>query len=452
LKNKKHIGVLGAGVGGLVAAHELLKKGFAVTLLEKHGAVGGMAKAVEVEGVPLEIFYHHAFKSDTALWDLCRELGIYGNVRWLKSPMGYLTDGRIYDFGTLGSLMKFKPLNLVGKLRFIISTLMLARQKDLNALEGYTADEWLRRHAGKRVYETIWMPLLVQKFADDYNKISMTFIARKVQQRSETRKFGKDESLAYIDGSFGMIIQRLKERIEELGGEIITSAKVEGIEKDGAGILITTTRGKHRFDMALATFAPEVLSGLHDFPDGFKNRLSKLRHTGAVCAMLVMKRPLTGIYWLNVGDNSFPFGAVVEHTNFWGPEHYNGRHIAYISKYLKPGDPLFTAKNDDVLSLFYKHLKRIKPEFDESGDIVKAMVFRERYAQPVITSNYSRIKPDFQTPLKDLYWISTSHIYPEDRGVNYSIKLGMDVSEIISKDRPAINGKQQRTKTVVCCN
>ena len=32
------------------------------------------------------------------------------------------------------------------------------------------------------------------------------------------------------------------------------------------------------------------------------------------------------------------------------------------------------------------------------------------------------------TPIKGLYLANTTQIYPEDRGTNYSVRLGIDVS------------------------
>ncbi|MBI4948744.1 MAG: NAD(P)/FAD-dependent oxidoreductase [Deltaproteobacteria bacterium] len=430
---RPRIGVLGGGLAGLTAAYRLSESGFDVTVLERDGELGGLAKAITIDGFPIDVYYHHAFSSDAALWGLCAELGLSGSVRWLKSPMGYLTDGKVYQFGTIASLLKFKPLGIADKIRFITSTLKLKSERDLGKLEGFTADEWLRRHAGERVYEVIWKPLLVQKFGPRYDKIGITFIARKVQQRSETRKLGQ-ESLAYMEGSFGRITDALAGRIRSNGGEIRTGANVTRISRDGDALVVEDNKTKTRFDKVVATFAPGVLKGLCDFPAEYRAVLDKLEHMAVICAMLITKKPLSGIYWLNVGDNSFPFGAVVEHTNLWGTEHYGGRHIIYISKYLSPDDPVYKSKDKDILGLFYKHIKRVNPLFDAEKDVTKALVFRSVYAQPFITAGYGSIKPGIKTPVEGLYWVSTSHIYPEDRGVNYSIKLGMEVSELVKRE------------------
>jgi len=47
---KKSVAILGGGVGGLSAAHELAERGFAVTVYERNAAFGGKARSVSVAG------------------------------------------------------------------------------------------------------------------------------------------------------------------------------------------------------------------------------------------------------------------------------------------------------------------------------------------------------------------------------------------------------------------
>ena len=47
---KKRVAVLGGGVGGLTAAHELAERGYAVTVYEKNAIFGGKARSVVIDG------------------------------------------------------------------------------------------------------------------------------------------------------------------------------------------------------------------------------------------------------------------------------------------------------------------------------------------------------------------------------------------------------------------
>ncbi len=56
--------VVGAGLAGLTAALRLTEAGQRVKVFERYARPGGLARVLEVEGEPLEAFYHHLFTSD----------------------------------------------------------------------------------------------------------------------------------------------------------------------------------------------------------------------------------------------------------------------------------------------------------------------------------------------------------------------------------------------------
>ena len=55
-------------------------------------------------------------------------------------------------------------------------------------------------------------------------------------------------------------------------------------------------------------------------------------------------------------------------------------------------------------------------------------------AQPIIGVNYSYRIPDIRTPTPNLYLANTTQIYPEDRGTNYSVRLGRQVARMVMAD------------------
>jgi hypothetical protein len=81
---------------------------------------------------------------------------------------------------------------------------------------------------------------------------------------------------------------------------------------------------------------------------------------------------------------------------------------------------------------YHPSLRRNKPEFEE--DWVEEMwLYREDAAQPIITRGYSRRIPSYETPVEGLYLANTTQIYPQDRGMNYSVRLGRVVSELAAR-------------------
>ena len=58
-------------------------------------------------------------------------------------------------------------------------------------------------------------------------------------------------------------------------------------------------------------------------------------------------------------------------------------------------------------------------------------VYREPAAQPVVTVGHHERIPPLRTPAPGLVLANTTQIYPEDRGTNYSVRLGGQAAEAV---------------------
>jgi protoporphyrinogen oxidase len=168
-------------------------------------------------------------------------------------------------------------------------------------------------------------------------------------------------------------------------------------------------------------------------PADYAAKLDALEYEAAVVAILELDQPLSDVYWLNMADDDLPFTGIIEHTNFIEPVAYGGSRFVYLSKYMEPGHPYFAMPDEEVIEAYLPHLTKVNPNFDRSW-IRNTWVFRERAAQPIIPMNYSTQVPEHRTPLKNLYLANTTQIYPEDRGTNYSVRLGEDVAKLMLED------------------
>jgi protoporphyrinogen oxidase len=159
-------------------------------------------------------------------------------------------------------------------------------------------------------------------------------------------------------------------------------------------------------------------------PQGYIKGLSSIEYTAVSCTILILDRQFSQYYWLNIGDESIPFGGLIEHTNLMGTEEYGGNHIIYISNYVYKNSPYYSMNAEELLEAYTPYLKRINPDFKKSW-VKDVLAFRDEWAQPVIKRGYSRIKPSYETPVPGLYIANMCSIYPEDRGVNYAIREGI---------------------------
>jgi len=445
------IGIVGGGIAGLTAAYELAKQGHKVAVFEKETEPGGQASTFPIGGTRLEKFYHHLFTSDRPIIQLINELGLSPRMRWIESQVGLFHGGQVYDFVTPLDLLRFTPLSLPNRLWAGLVSLYLQRQADWRKYESITAKEWLERYAGRSVYNAIWEPLLRSKFGDSYDEVSMTWFWGKMRLRFGSRPKGmQKEQLGYMEGSFQFLIVELEKQIREMGGEVHTNAPVERIvveEGKAVGLKFQVPGSRFQvseerpawnlkpetrnFDIIIATVPSFAFTGMvPELPSDYVGKLSHVKYQSALCLVLKMKQPLSHIYWMNISDPSIPFVAAIEHTNYMPPEVYGGKHVLYLSNYLPLDSPLFSLSKEELLQEYLPHVQRINPEFDLDW-VEESWLFRDDAGQPIVTRNYSQQVPNHQTPIEGLYLANTTQIYPEDRGMNYSVHLGQKIANIV---------------------
>ncbi|MBI4497568.1 MAG: NAD(P)/FAD-dependent oxidoreductase [Chloroflexi bacterium] len=442
------VGIIGGGIGGLAAAYELGKRGHEAMVFEAAPQLGGLAGTFEVAGTRLEKFYKHIFVSDTDIIEYIHDLGLADRLQWIASSVGYFSRGKVYNFVTPLDLLRFDPISLPDRIRLGVVSLYLQRQADgIARYEGVTAAEWLRRYAGERNYAVVWEPLLRGKFGDSAPEVGMTWFWGKMRLRFGSRDKGMGrERLGYLLDSFGQIQDALVERVTRQGSRVFTGVRVRrvvvtggraaGLEVDHAGDRAGAPPAPSRYpcDAVIATVpSPVFLRLAPDLPTAYTERLQGRRYQAVMCLILVLKHPLTPIYWLNIGDTAIPFVAVIEQTNLIPPEHYQGKHIVYLSNYLAPDQPLYGMDADHLLEVYLPHLQKINPAFRREW-IESYALFQDDAGQPIITTHYSHKIPDLRTPVPGLYLANTTQIYPEDRGQNYSIRLARRVVAMCEED------------------
>ncbi|KKN33788.1 hypothetical protein LCGC14_0800210 [marine sediment metagenome] len=420
----------------MTLAYRLAKKGFNVSVFEKEETLGGLARIVPFENASIEAYYHHIFNNDVDVIELIDELNLSDKLVWKFSKMGLFYQGKLYPFGKPMDLFGLDFLSLVDKFKFGLNIVYLQRKRTGKKFDGVPASHWLKKYSSKKVFQTVWEPLLKQKFEEESSEISMAWFWGKMRTRGASRrKFGSKEQLGYITGSFGVLIEALKEKIIQYGGQIHCNSEVcEFVISNDDVSEIITNKGKTSFDIVINTLPIPVFLGITPhLPSEYRKKLSAIKYKAVVCLLLELDRPLSDLYWTNISSTDFPFGVVVEHTNCFDDEKYNGKKVIYFSKYLNTDQELYHFSEEHLLNSFLPYITKINPKFETSW-IRDIKAFRDEYAQPIMKTNYLNILPDFQTPIKNLYLGTIAQIYPEDRGLNYSVRLGNRIANHIIYD------------------
>ena len=107
----------------------------------------------------------------------------------------------------------------------------------------------------------------------------------------------------------------------------------------------------------------------------------------------------------------------------------------YLPQYLPSTVEKFSTPNDQIIREYVGYLKIINPELSEEY-VKEALVFREKYAQPICEVGFTKDIPDMQTPLRGLYLTDSSQLHPDDRTISNSIGLGKSAAGLILNRSP----------------
>ena len=427
------IAIIGAGYSGLNIAKELEKEGQEVTIFEKNEYVGGMVDTVQLYGTRLEKYYRHIFKSDREAISLIEEMGLKDDLIWPSTKMGYLTNRKIYEFGTPISLLKFKELNFIQKLRFGFNVVHIKLINDYKKIEKVTAENWLKERIGEDIYSKIWEPLLISKFGEKKSQVSMAWLWGKIKLRS-TSSTKDGEQLGYIKGSYQKLSDKLYKYLIDKNVKIKLKTKIQSVEKTNEKYIVKYTDNEiekeDQFDIIISTVNYRTFLSMFEkyIKKEEKEKLEKVKYTSARTMLISTNKSFSPFYWLNVGDNDIPFGGIIEHTNFIDKSNYNNNHIIYISNYMTEDNKLYNLSEEDLLKEYMKYLTQINKDFTMEN-IVEYHVYDEKYAQPIIECNYSDFIMEDKLKDENIYLCTMPQIYPEDRGMNYAIKLGNKIAK-----------------------
>jgi protoporphyrinogen oxidase len=456
------VAVLGAGVAGLVCAYRLSQEGHVCDVYERWPGLGGQAATLDVGGGDLlERYYHHLFTSDRHIVALYEELGMPDELQWKPSTMAFFLDGRQWAFNGPLDLLRFKPLSPPSRLRMGLAVLLLQkRAREVGPFESITARAWIEDHMGRGPWRKVWGPLLRGKFGTRAEDISMAWLWSKLTLRRQLEgDEARQEQLGYPAHSWELLFDALRDAIVAAGGRVLVDRPAAALRRaPGGGLLVAAgAAGSYRnghdprafatdrsaaaehYDAVVATVPSDVFAGLLDAdlaaavgPE-YLGRLRATEYHTALCLLLELDRRFSPFYWTNIADPEVPFVGLVEHTNFIDPERYGGRRFLYVANYLAPGDALLDLTSEELLAAYLPGLRRVTPDF--SPDWVRASwLHREPAAQPIVTVGYHERIPPLQTGVPGLVLANTTQIYPEDRGTNYSVRLGTDAARALLAD------------------
>ncbi|MFJ3956373.1 protoporphyrinogen oxidase [Arthrobacter sp. NPDC090010] len=274
--------VVGGGVSGLLAAYELAAGGAAVTLLEARASLGGSVGSHRVGELTLDSGAESFATRSDAIPDLLEELGLAGDIvlpnpagAWVRLPQG---PRELPRTGVLGipadpwDAEVRRTLGWSGSLRASLDRVLpasLGAGPDVSSVA-----RLVRLRQGRRVLKRLVEPVVGGVHAADPGLLDVDMVApglrrrmaehgslgaavlaqRQAASKGPTTANGSSaahggarragSAVAGIRGGMHRLVERLEERLREMGVRILTETSAQAVERSTvSGWTVRTSAG-----------------------------------------------------------------------------------------------------------------------------------------------------------------------------------------------------------------
>lgn len=410
------IGIIGGGIMGITLGYFLSRQGVEVDIYEASPILGGLAGPLILEdGVAVDRFYHAILSSDRHLAKLCAELDLTNQLRFRETRMGFYHHGQIYSMNNVVEFLRFPLLGWFDRFRLGLTVVAAQFIRDWRKLESISVEDWLIRLGGRRTYELIWRPLLKAKFDGSFTDTPATYIwARLVRTKSTRGGASQKEMAGHLIGGYSTLLGAMARHIEASGGRIFLHRPVQEIVIEKGQARGVRTEGEiYLYDAIIATVQTPIFARLiPGAGEEYLAYLKQIQYMGIICPLLVLDRPLSEYWTINITDDQIPFTGVIETTSYIDPQYVGGHHLVYLPKYTAPDSAWQRFSDEEIKSIWLQHLERMFPGFDRRSTRY-FLVHRERYVEPIHRLNSTHLIPPVTTPIDRLYLSTTAQIYPE---------------------------------------
>jgi protoporphyrinogen oxidase len=432
---KKRVDIIGGGASGLACAWYMAKLGdtYEIHVWEKDSSVGGLAGSFSTQDFQVEKFYHHIFKRDHAIQALIAEVGLSSELIWKPAATGAYYFQQPFRLSSPIDLLTFKPLKLWDRFRMGALVLHARTIKNWEKLDDISAEEYIKKISGDRVYSIVWEPLLRGKFGPYASQISAAWLWSKLVDRGSSRNKQGFEYLGYLKGGMGRLFEKIRAELTSKGHQVHTGAEVQELKIENQQV--THLKVEHEWiktDWVIgAAQLPDLAKLLPE--SKLKQQFQAIPFLGNICLVLTLKQSLSDFYWTNITDPQAPFVGIVEQTNWAEGALFQGKHLVYISAYTHHEDERWNMDSESLTRYYLPHIQKIFPQFHYEL-ILDQWLWTAPYAQPIVTTGYRKLIPSSHTAIQNFFISTMAQIYPNDRQVSNGVSMAKKLVEGIIVD------------------
>ncbi len=459
---RKKIGIIGAGIGGLTAGALLSKKGFDVTIFEKESFIGGRAFTFEnFSGISakdyvdvLSRFNMKVYKSEPDLDTIFNKHmldgykldlgyhaiggGVLSNVNTLLSEFGEHVDfmesfvGLVkkdgYDFPFLSRFDKLKILPNILRLLF-------ASENTLRQLDSVSITETIKKYGKGK------MTLILEIFSRSITTVNnLDKISTGEMFRSQRNLYKGSKPCGYPIKGLSNIHNKLAIIIKKCGGKIKLNKSVKKIIiKDGKATGLVVDDEEINFDLIVSNALVQDLFKFADesnFPPEYVKYIKSLKGTGSLCAYYSLSScpdELIGktFHFIerNIGVDGKDAVGMIDFMTASKKAHVCPQNSHLIQSYIicTPDEARNSTTLEKLKGLMDKNLEILIPDYHSH---LNWAIYPSIWHLDGVAKTIDNEKPEIKTPVENLFLIGDS-VKAMGIGFNCALNSARKLNDIL---------------------
>lgn len=338
LNQHSQVAVLGGGVAGLSAAWKLAEAGMLVKVYEAAPVLGGMAGSIRKDGFVWDFGPHRFHSKNPAIISTVQALlGDDLRGRKLKTRVNFMD--RYFDYPLSASNLLTNLPPSVAALSFFDFATMKVRQR-FRPDPDDSFESWVVNRFGQRLYNIYFGPYTQKVWGRDPKELSASWAAQRVavvdlwdlmlrmlHLRRGDNGFHHSEfkdDFWYPRNGIGQIAEAMVERAQSHGANLLTRARINGVEHDGSRITaIHYQRDGDNFvdpcDAVVSSLPLPLLVRLLTpaAPEDVMRAANALAYRAMIFCFVEIDKPgVSDDHWIYFPDEKIIFNRISEMRNF----------------------------------------------------------------------------------------------------------------------------------------